>query len=394
MKKVSLIFIALFAAACVDDPTVTPGVAAHVSSVSIEPGEVTLTAGLEGTMLTAKVMPEDAEDKSLVWESSDESVATVSDGEVTPLSAGIAFISATAVDGGASGTCIVTVKALSKAKTVYLDITEAEVDVDASFTLEARVYPDDAWDKSVVWESANPAIASVEDGVVTGVGAGSTQISVTSTACGMTAKCKVKVNPVTMKLTADMISTNAPMQYVSFGYTPDAGWADTNRPIRDDEKRAREARYATPENLWDGDLQTSFCTNFDLFKDDSSWQLRSDALTHFNSIFVTFEKPVKDCSVRIANSDAAWFDDHCGFYITISHDGNTFPEFDTGVLWGSLEPGEGGPGKWYTFLVSDSKGIKAFRIQPTHGYTSVGSIIANQDYGYFGLAEMAITKNN
>ena len=62
--------------------------------------------------LTATVIPVSATDKRIAWSSSDASVATVDqDGLVTGVSAGVAAISVTIVNGGYSTSCVVTVQA-------------------------------------------------------------------------------------------------------------------------------------------------------------------------------------------------------------------------------------------------------------------------------------------
>ncbi len=61
--------------------------------------------------LTATVLPEDAEDKSITWKSSSTKVATVNNGLVTPVAIGEAVITATANDGsGVSAKCVVVVE--------------------------------------------------------------------------------------------------------------------------------------------------------------------------------------------------------------------------------------------------------------------------------------------
>jgi len=65
----------------------------------------------ERVTLIATVLPEDAEDKSVTWESSDVSVATVSDrGAVFAQSAGFAIITVTTNDGRFRASCNVTVR--------------------------------------------------------------------------------------------------------------------------------------------------------------------------------------------------------------------------------------------------------------------------------------------
>lgn len=53
--------------------------------------------------------PSNASNKGVTWSSDDESVATVSDGVITSVSAGTANITVTTVDGGKTATCEVTV---------------------------------------------------------------------------------------------------------------------------------------------------------------------------------------------------------------------------------------------------------------------------------------------
>jgi len=59
--------------------------------------------------LTVTVEPDDAENKEVVWSSSDETVATVEDGVVTALGKGTAVITVTTVEGGHTATCTVYV---------------------------------------------------------------------------------------------------------------------------------------------------------------------------------------------------------------------------------------------------------------------------------------------
>lgn len=78
-------------------------------------------------------------------------------------------------------------------ESVALNKTEASVEVGAGETLIATVLPENASDKSVTWESDAEAVATVEDGVVTGVSAGGAAITVTTTDGEKTATCTVTV---------------------------------------------------------------------------------------------------------------------------------------------------------------------------------------------------------
>jgi uncharacterized protein YjdB len=81
----------------------------HVEDVEITPATLNLAVGASA-VLTAEVVPIYATDKALIWTSSNESVATVSQyGVVTAVAAGSATITATSRDGAISDTRSVTV---------------------------------------------------------------------------------------------------------------------------------------------------------------------------------------------------------------------------------------------------------------------------------------------
>ncbi|MDE7257076.1 MAG: Ig-like domain-containing protein, partial [Clostridia bacterium] len=91
-----------------DDCKVDLSTVVEVTSVTLDSHSATLTAGGATLTLRATVTPAGA--ATVVWTSSDKSVATVSDsGVVTPLKAGDVVITATA--GGKSDTCSIKVNA-------------------------------------------------------------------------------------------------------------------------------------------------------------------------------------------------------------------------------------------------------------------------------------------
>jgi uncharacterized protein YjdB len=80
-----------------------------VTGVQVDQPSMILRAKNTAVTLIATVNPEAATDKTVTWSSSDEDVATVDNGVVTPLSTGTANITATTVDGSYTAACDVTV---------------------------------------------------------------------------------------------------------------------------------------------------------------------------------------------------------------------------------------------------------------------------------------------
>ncbi len=145
----------------------------HVSSVVLSSNKETLYVG-KTTALTAAVLPEDAENKNLIWKSSDEKVAIVKDGVITALRSGTAVITAKSEDGNNFAFCIV--RAVQGINEIKLDKLDAALDYKESTTLKADITPADADDKRIVWISSDESVATVIDGVVSAQQKGGTAI--------------------------------------------------------------------------------------------------------------------------------------------------------------------------------------------------------------------------
>lgn len=170
---------------------------AMVTGIIVNPGSAAILIGDTQT-LTAEVYPEYASDRDVIWESEDETIATVSpDGVVTAVGVGETRISATAADGsGVVGYCDVQI-AGRPVGNIILDRTTLNLKVGESGTIVATVTPDNATDKTLTWTSENPDIASVDaEGNVTAYTLGQTTITVESVSTpGQTAQCVVNVVP-------------------------------------------------------------------------------------------------------------------------------------------------------------------------------------------------------
>ncbi|GKU28567.1 Ig-like domain-containing protein [Clostridium folliculivorans] len=81
----------------------------HPSNVELSTTNLQLKQG-EASSISAKVTPDEAQNKAIKWTSSDTSIASVDEnGKITAVNAGEATITATTIDNNISATCAVTV---------------------------------------------------------------------------------------------------------------------------------------------------------------------------------------------------------------------------------------------------------------------------------------------
>jgi uncharacterized protein YjdB/sugar phosphate isomerase/epimerase len=80
----------------------------EVTGINLDRSTAEVLAG-EAVRLTATVLPEEAENNNVIWSSSDQEIATVTDGVIAGIKAGKATITASTEEGGFSKTCLVTV---------------------------------------------------------------------------------------------------------------------------------------------------------------------------------------------------------------------------------------------------------------------------------------------
>ena len=163
----------------------------HVSGISLNKSEVSLHVD-ETEILTATITPANATDTSVLWESSNATIATVTGGKITALRVGSATITATANDGGQIASCEVYVTPIS-VESVSLNYTQLSMLYGESKTLTASVVPQNATETGVIWQSSNASVVAVENGKLTATGYGSAVITVTTVDGGKTATCAVEV---------------------------------------------------------------------------------------------------------------------------------------------------------------------------------------------------------
>ena len=164
--------------------------------------------------LVAKVYPKNANNKKILWTSSNKRIATVEKGVVVGLRKGTVKITVKSTDGSKlSAQCVVTVK--QAVKNIKLNKTLITGSKGTKVTLKAKVTPTKADNRIVKWQSSNKKIATVnKKGVVTVKGKGCAVIKCTSgDGSGVYSKCvvnnsskakSIKLNKKSAKISAGL----------------------------------------------------------------------------------------------------------------------------------------------------------------------------------------------
>ena len=163
-----------------------------VRAISV-PTDLTLMAGGATATITARIFPENATNKAVTWTSSDATVATVSNGVVTPIATGTAIITATSVaDRTKTATTsvhIIPIEVSGITVTPTLIITYK----DSYSLIYATIFPANATNKNVVWSSSNTSVATIVDGKVATKTGGAATITATTIDGSKTATTFVNV---------------------------------------------------------------------------------------------------------------------------------------------------------------------------------------------------------
>lgn len=174
-----------------------------VDSVSIYGASSELDIG-KSLQLYATILPENSTNKTVVWNSSDTNIAIVSsDGLVTAKSVGTVIITATANNGLQATYKITTNDPIIAVSRIIINGQASSIEIGKTIQLSATIWPENATNKTIVWNSSDTRIATVSsNGLVTAKTAGSVNITATANN-GIQAVFSVTVNPQEIKTTVD-----------------------------------------------------------------------------------------------------------------------------------------------------------------------------------------------
>jgi uncharacterized protein YjdB len=324
------------------DPFTITSIALNKTSLSLNEGE--------SEQLVVTIIPENATDKSLIWTSSDESIATVDEnGKVTAVSKGKATITATACDGsGKSASCSVTVKRL--VSSITLDKTSLIIHNSETVKLIASVIPDTANNTAITWTSSDPSVASVSSsGAITGKSRGKTTITATAKDdSGVWAACEVEV-----------------LQYVT-GISMD------------------QASLF----LWEG---TTACISVSVLPDDASdkslnWISSDESVATVDSEGMVTAISEGQTTIMVAASDGSRITQSCCVFVYSIQPSEAI-DLGLSVRWASCNLGtieQGGYGVYIAWGETSPYDESTYKWSPNNGYTKY---CTNPSYGQDGFTD-------
>ena len=147
----------------------------------------------ERIQLNVEVLPENAENKNVIYSSSDTSVAIIDEkGEILGVSAGKATITVTSEKYNISSN--IEIEIYTPVSDIELDIEDSILQIGQTITINPKIYPEDANNKNIIYESENKNIASVDNnGTITALSEGETTIIVKTEENNIEKNVKIKV---------------------------------------------------------------------------------------------------------------------------------------------------------------------------------------------------------
>ena len=164
------------------------------TGITLNEQNITVYIG-DSYTLKATVSPENASENTVAWMSYDDSVATVIDGKIYGRNEGSTVV--VAMCETHTATCVVNVVD-GAVKNLTFDKSELSMFIGENYSLTAKVEPEYAKDKTVIWKSSDENIATVADGKITALQEG--EVTIIGSAGGIEAECTVRIadpDPVT-----------------------------------------------------------------------------------------------------------------------------------------------------------------------------------------------------
>jgi len=176
-------------------------------NIKLNKNQLSLKVG-ESETLTYSIHPENTTYKEIVWESGNKDIVTLADGKVTALKPGETKITATIKDTQIKDVCTVIVETI-EIEEIKLEITTLELEVGEKYQLPFNLLPENTTDKRVSWASSNDNVSVDQEGLITALKVGQSEVIINSLSNeAIQARCVVDVKPKEGKVAFENIDVD------------------------------------------------------------------------------------------------------------------------------------------------------------------------------------------
>ena len=221
------------------------------TGLSISQSSITMDAFSTHTLIASLVPVNSTDDASILWTTSDATVATVENGMVKWVSAGNCTITATLPERNLRATCTVT----CENAVLAIEPNTLALEIEENAQLTAYLSPaNEQVARQIIWESDDESVATVANGVVTWVGYGTCTITASIPAYGLSASCFVRSEAQETDIMS-YFKYLGPTTYSPGTYTawcPTGLIYDETRDVYVQMMNVQNAHYQTPNvcELW------------------------------------------------------------------------------------------------------------------------------------------------
>lgn len=221
----------------------------NVEQVKLNKENITLDVGSK-EKIEATVLPNNANDKTLTWTSSNEKVFKIYNNTIEAVGVGEAILSVKSNNNKVANLKVNVIKKEVVAASISLNVETIYLDLNETFELKYTILPSDTTNKNVSWFSGSKDVVSVDtNGLIKGLKYGKTTISVL-TSNGKLDKATVYVVPNNrdFKYGEELNGTNNYCLYGGNSYNGKKHISDLNNNLNNYINTANELAYLNNDN--------------------------------------------------------------------------------------------------------------------------------------------------
>ena len=184
----------------------------NVENIELVENNISIKRGTSGK-ITARVLPENASNKTLTYQSDNGNVSIDSNGNITGESVGNSVITITSSNGKIAYCSVTVLDDVVKVTAIDLNPKQVEIKALESKELSAQISPSNATERELIWESSNSQVVSVSNGKITGISAGEAVITVKTKDGQVSESSKIIVKPNTIEVSElKLANTQVPIK--------------------------------------------------------------------------------------------------------------------------------------------------------------------------------------